>query len=74
MGYHRHKKVHKALGLRIREIRTQKGWTLEDCEEHGYPSWRHLQSIEAGKGINLDTLINIADLFKMKLSELLEGI
>ncbi len=41
----------KTLGLHLRKIRLEKGWTLEQTEEHGWPSWRHLQKIEAGKNV-----------------------
>lgn len=67
-------KVSKALGLRIRELRLARGWTLEECESAGYPSWRHLQKVEAGKMINLSTLVNLANLFGISLSRLVEGI
>lgn len=68
------KKVSKALGLKVRELRNKNGWTLEDCEEQGWPSWRHLQTIEAGKGINLTTLVAIANLFGVHPSVLFEDI
>lgn len=68
------KKFSKALGLRIRELRNERGWTLEACEEHGYTNWRHLQSIESGKDINVTTLVRIANLFGMHPSEILGGI
>jgi transcriptional regulator with XRE-family HTH domain len=67
-------KFSKGLGLKIRGLRQQRGWTLEDCEEHGWPSWRHLQSIEAGKNINIKTLVNLANLFGVHPAEILEGL
>lgn len=68
------KKFSKALGLRIRQIRNAKGWTLEECEEHGWPNWNHLQRIESGKNITVQTLINISNLFGMHPSEILKDI
>lgn len=68
------KKVSKALGLKIRELRTRKGWTLEECEEYGWPNWRHLQSIEAGKNITVHTLVNLANLLGVSPSVLLEEV
>lgn len=65
------KRFTKALGLRIRQMRLERGWTLEDTEEYGYPSWRHLQTIESGKNINIFTLVNIANLFGVHPSEIL---
>ena len=67
-------KAAKALGLKIRSLRNQRGWTLEETEAHGWPSWRHLQKIEAGKNITVHTLINLANLFGVHPSKLLEDI
>lgn len=65
----------KKFGLRIRELRDKKGWSLEDTEEYGYPSWQHLQTIESGKkNITFTTAKNLSRLFKISLSELFEGI
>lgn len=64
----------RAIGLKVREIRTSKGWTLEECEEHGWTNWRHLQTIESGKNITVHTLINLANLFGLHPSELLADI
>lgn len=60
----------KKLGLKLREIRISKGWTLEDAEEHGWSNWRHLQKIETGKNITILTLIKISKLYKIRPSEL----
>jgi transcriptional regulator with XRE-family HTH domain len=62
------------LGLRLRAIRNQKGWTLEETEEHGWPSWRHLQKIEAGKNITLVTLLALSKLYNMSPSDILKGL
>jgi len=67
-------KVSKAMGLQIRSMREKKGWTLEDTEEHGWPSWQHLQKIESGKDINLSTLVRLANLFGVHPSELLRDV
>lgn len=65
------RKVLKRLGLRIRELRNEHGWTLEDCEEHGYPSWRHLQLVESGKqNVTVQTLVNISNLFNISIGDL----
>jgi transcriptional regulator with XRE-family HTH domain len=68
------KKVLKRLGLRLRSIRNDKGWTLEQTEEHGWTSWRHLQKIEAGKNITVVTLIKLARLYKLPLAEIFKDI
>jgi transcriptional regulator with XRE-family HTH domain len=67
-------KVSRALGLKIRQIRESKGWTLEYCEERGWPDWTHLQKVESGKNITVHTLVRIANLFGVTLSDLVEGI
>jgi transcriptional regulator with XRE-family HTH domain len=64
----------KRLGLRLREIRQSKGWTLEDTEEHGYISWRHLQKIEAGKNFTMVTLFRLGRLYKIEMSELFKDL
>ena len=63
-------KALKRLGLRLRAIRMQKGWTLEQTEEHGWGSWRHLQKIEAGKNVTFATLFKLSKLYKMPMSEI----
>jgi hypothetical protein len=63
-----------ALGLRILELRRAKGWTLEECEEHGWKNWRHLQAIESGQNVTLTTIINLSNLFGVHPSELIDSI
>jgi cytoskeletal protein RodZ len=56
-------KLLKKIGARLREIRLEKGWTLEETEEHSWPNWRHLQKIETGnKNITVITLRKLAEL------------
>jgi transcriptional regulator with XRE-family HTH domain len=63
------------LGHRLRGIRETKGWTLEDTEDQGWPSWRHLQQIETGnKNVTVLTLRKLSRLYNLKLSELLQGL
>jgi len=64
----------KSLGEKLRNIRIEKGWTLEDTEEHGWPNWRHLQKIESGKNLTVLTLLRIAQLYKISLSELFKDL
>lgn len=64
------KTILKALGLKLREIREGKGWTLEDAEEHGWPSWQHLQKVESGKNITVLTLIKLTRLYRIRLGDL----
>lgn len=67
-------KASRAIGLKVRQLRYEKEWTLEECEEHGWPNWRHLQTIEAGKNITIHTLVNLSNLFGIHPSEILKDI
>lgn len=60
------------IGKRLRAIRLKKGLTLEQVEERGFPSWRHLQKIEAGKNFTMATLLRLAETYRMRPSDLLE--
>ena len=62
------------LGKRLRDIRTRKGWTLEETEEHGWPSWRHLQKVESGKNITVATLWKISKVYKVPIHEILKEV
>lgn len=55
---------------RIKKLRLERGWTLEETEEHGSISWRHLQRIESGANFTMYTLFRICKLFKVKASDL----
>ena len=61
----------KAFGAHLRQLRLDRGWTLEETEEHGWTSWRHLQKIEGGKNITLKTVLRLALLFKVSPEKLL---
>lgn len=64
----------KALGAKLRAIRLQKGWTLEDTEEHGWPNWRHLQKLESGKNFTVATLKKLSKLYNKQLADLLKDL
>jgi transcriptional regulator with XRE-family HTH domain len=62
----------RKLGARLRQIREEKGWTLEDTEDHGYSSWRHLQRIETGnKNVTILSLWRLASVYGTTLEEML---
>jgi transcriptional regulator with XRE-family HTH domain len=67
-------KASVAFGKRVRAMRMAKGWSLEECEEHGWPSWRQLQRIETGHNPTLKSIVNIANLFGVHPKVLLEEI
>jgi transcriptional regulator with XRE-family HTH domain len=60
----RHTLFFLTLGLRLKKLRTSRGWRQEDMLSHGF-SLRHWQRIEAGKSITLTTLLRIADAFTL---------
>lgn len=68
------KKYLKGVGAKIRALRLERGWTLEQTEEHGWNNWQHLQKIEAGKNITLVTLRRVGKLYKLDPSDLLKGL
>jgi transcriptional regulator with XRE-family HTH domain len=64
----------KGLAGRLKKLRNEQGWTLEECEEHGFKNWRHLQEIETGKNITLETLVKVARLYNLHPSDLIKGL
>lgn len=64
----------KRIGLRLKEVRQAKGWTLEETEGRGFPSWRHLQKIEAGKNFTFATFYKICQVYNMSPAEIFQGI
>lgn len=64
----------KALGAKLRSIREAKGWTLEDTEEYGLKSWRHLQRVESGKNVTIITLKKIAELYNLDITDIFKDL
>lgn len=60
----------RQLRDRIRKLRAERKWTLEQAEEEGSISWRHLQRIESGSNFTIYTLWRICQLFKIRPIEL----
>lgn len=67
-------KAFRAVGLKIRQLREARGWTLEQAEGKGGITWQQLQKIESGRNITLRTLIRLANTLSVQPSEILEGI
>lgn len=67
------KKFIKDVGLRVRALRSEKGWTLEETEEYGWESWRQLQKIESGRNITLATLWRVAQFYRVDPVDILKG-
>lgn len=69
-----HREFLKALGMRVKGFRKQRGWTLRDMiVTHGYhqTAW---QRIERGDGMTIPTLLKLCELFEMSVSDLLNGL
>jgi len=63
----------RALGLRIKELRRNSGYSQEDMISFGF-SARHWQQIEAGRPITVRTLLRIAEVLKIRLDRLVRGL
>lgn len=57
---------------RIRLLQEEKGLTLEDVENRGGPTWRHLIKVEKGKNHTVVTLLKIADALGVSAGSLLD--
>src|SRR5260370_41065547 len=63
----------KGLGVRIKRLREQAGYSQEDMLTHGY-SVRYWQKVEAGKPITLRTLLRICRLFAAPMCDVVLGL
>jgi transcriptional regulator with XRE-family HTH domain len=75
-GFNRTQKIFfKHLGLRLRELRVKSDLTLEETEEHGVQSWKHLQRIESGEAnITMATLLLLSGIYGVHPSDVLKGL
>ena len=63
----------RALGQRIRSYRTERNLRQEDMISYGF-SLRHWQMIEAGRPINMFTLLRVCETFEVSIEELVSGL
>lgn len=63
----------RALGRRIRDLRTKQRYSQEDMISFGF-SARHRQQIEAGRPITVTTLLPICDTFHVPMARLGRGL
>lgn len=63
----------RALGQKIRSYRTDRNLTQEDMISFGF-SVRHWQMIEAGRPINLFTLLRVCEAFNLPPEAILGGL
>jgi len=69
----RYARFFRALGNRVRSLRTDRKLRQEDMIGYGF-SLRHWQMIEAGRPSTLFTLLRICDAFEVTPEQLLAGL
>lgn len=64
----------KDLGKRVRELRKERGILLRSfVQDHGF-HLNQLQRVEAGKGVSVQTLLRLAEVFQVPLGKLVDGL
>jgi DNA-binding Xre family transcriptional regulator len=69
-----YEKFLKQLGVKLRGMRRDRGWTYRDMiVDHGYhlAQW---QNFEKGKGISVPSLLRLCEVFECSLEELTKGL
>lgn len=65
----------KKLGLRIKELREERGWTQVQCADYSGFHYSYVGHLESGdKNVTLATIDKIADGFGITLEELFRGL
>ena len=69
------KKVHQAIGVRIRELRIQAGYTSYEnfAFEHDL-SARYYWGVEKGRNISLKYLLNVLEILQVDFKEFVESL
>lgn len=68
-------RFYRRLGLRLRELRVMRNLTLEETEELGVKSWKHLQRIESGDAnITMQTLLLLAKIYRVHPADVLKDL
>jgi len=62
------------IGKRIKELRLERNWTQLYVARNFDFFESHWRKIEAGKTCSLQTLLKVAKMYDMSLSELLDGV
>lgn len=63
----------RRLGIRVRELRRERGHSQEDMISYGF-SARHWQQIETGRPITVSTLLRICAVFGISVERLVRGL
>lgn len=67
--------IQKAVGSRIRELRTKRGWSQEEFADHCGIHRSHMGEIERGEtNLTLSTLLIITKKLEITISALFKGI
>ena len=62
--------VIRDIGLRIRELRREHGWTQEEFAERAGVAPRYVRYLEAGQNLQISTLVEFAKVLRAKPEEL----
>jgi transcriptional regulator with XRE-family HTH domain len=57
----------RRLGARIRQIRKERGWSIDDMEVRGLRA-KHWQQLETGRPITVETLLRICQALDVTLA------
>jgi transcriptional regulator with XRE-family HTH domain len=69
------KSILEALGDRIRELRTEKGWSQESFADECGINRSHMGEVERGEtNLTLSTLYHISQTLKVSIASLFQGI
>src|SRR5690349_17310277 len=67
--------VRKALGIRIRELRTARGWSQDEFAANAHIHRTFAGSLERGEqNVSLHSLVMVSRCFGISVAELLKGI
>jgi transcriptional regulator with XRE-family HTH domain len=66
-------KFFRALGVKVRALRKNRGYSQEDMMYFGF-STRHWQQIEAGRPITVTTLLRICEVLEITMKDMVKGL
>ncbi|MGH8506981.1 MAG: helix-turn-helix domain-containing protein [Terriglobales bacterium] len=65
----------RTLGRRIRELRQQRGWTIEQLAEHASLDWTYVGQVERGRrNLSLHSLLALARGLGVAIADLVRDI
>lgn len=67
--------IKRAFGLRVRELRAERGWSQEETAEATGLHWTYIGQVERGeRNLTLLSIQKIAKGFKIEIRELFKGL